>query len=307
MKKNNFLNGETKKIIYLFFNTIIKDIKSLKWYIWIFMFIVLIYSIITTIYDINGHKFGFPNYLENNKWPTLSKVFYVFQIFTTTIGIYQLILITFAKHSAWFWGTISWVMVGISSIAFGYGGQAQTSLFFLVPFQFYAHVFWYKRSNYLSKSDLIVSEMPLWIIFTTLFFAIIFTILFYFEIPLFTYEINGYYEWFEQYNPEWSKNWSINIPRLFDALTSTFEIFGYVLVIFFFRENWILWILINILQMALFAGLGGNGVDITMLSLWSIYQINCGYGLWEWYRAKKIKWFLLPEKNLEYKDELKNT
>ncbi len=260
-----------KRVFYAFFNTIIPDIKSLNYKVWIILFFALLISLFTTCFQFSTHSFGFPSWILNNNKSLFSKLFYLSQIPATVLAIYQLFLITYAKQSAWFWGILYWILTATTAIVFGYGGSAEVDIFFVLPFQFLAHYWWYLRSFKLKSQKLIISKMTFfwWMIF--LWIAIVFTILFYFQIPEFTKLINGTYAYTNK-----------PLPRLLDTLNSSLTIIGCICTILFFKENWIFWILTVIFQLILYSGVGQT-LDINMVLTLVMFFIYDLYGLWKWY------------------------
>ncbi len=220
---------------------------------------------------------------------------YTMQSLSTIFGLYNLVLLTKGKQSCWFWGVVSYLMLGLAAIAFGYGGTAQASIFFIVPIQIIGHVYWYKRNrNFKSENKLVISIMPIWSIVLSVFCLALLAMLFYFDIPAFTTVFSGQkYEWTNNatYNNisglDWNFAWSIHLPRFFDAASAALSVFGYIGIVFFFRENWWLWFPVDIIETALFAGIGGNGIDPNMICLWSLYFSYCFYGTYQWYVAEK--------------------
>lgn len=87
-----------------------------------------------------------------------------------------------------------------------------------------------------------------------------------------------------------SYNYLINTsdPKpLLDTFTLTFSLAAIVLMIFRYREQWLLWIMVNYINLLLWIELNGShGAMIVMLS---IFFINSLFGYYKWYFVKENK------------------
>ena len=71
-------------------------------------------------------------------------------------------------------------------------------------------------------------------------------------------------------------------PEL-DTLSLALTVFAQILCTYCYKEQWILWILLDIIQVIMYA-LVGNYVLVAMYIGWTI---NCVYGWWQWSKEEK--------------------
>jgi nicotinamide mononucleotide transporter len=77
-----------------------------------------------------------------------------------------------------------------------------------------------------------------------------------------------------------------NTPYI-DSLTNVLSVMAMVLMALRFREQWVLFILVNAVSAVMWGiRLGaGSAEAATMLVMWSAYLVNSLYGLWNWSRG----------------------
>lgn len=71
---------------------------------------------------------------------------------------------------------------------------------------------------------------------------------------------------------------------LLDSATTTLQIVAMLLMMWRYVEQWVLWIVVNVLSIALWsiALSNGDGNDYNILIMWIAYLINSVYGLRSW-------------------------
>lgn len=69
----------------------------------------------------------------------------------------------------------------------------------------------------------------------------------------------------------------------FDAFTTMPAIPAQILMVSAYREQWILWLMIDVLSTAMWVR-AGNG---SMAALYAFWVVNCVYGYWVWTRSVK--------------------
>ncbi len=74
-----------------------------------------------------------------------------------------------------------------------------------------------------------------------------------------------------------------NTP-FFDACSTVLSVIAMVLMILRYREQWILWIIVDIVSVAMWALRLEDGVEgaPAMLVMWSAYLVNAFYGYYKW-------------------------
>jgi nicotinamide mononucleotide transporter len=63
-----------------------------------------------------------------------------------------------------------------------------------------------------------------------------------------------------------------------DAFTTFGSLFAMYLMVKRYKEQWILWIIINALSIIMWLKIG----DMVMVVMWSAYLVNSVYGLYKW-------------------------
>jgi nicotinamide mononucleotide transporter len=66
------------------------------------------------------------------------------------------------------------------------------------------------------------------------------------------------------------------------------SIIAMILMVFVFVEQWILWILVDVVSIIMWVVVmlkGGN--DIAILIMWTAFLINAIYGLYNWIKLEK--------------------
>lgn len=77
-----------------------------------------------------------------------------------------------------------------------------------------------------------------------------------------------------------------NTPYI-DATTNVLSIVATILMMYRYREQWLLYILLNIFTVLMWSirTTNGSAEGPLMIVMWSAYLINAGYGYWNWSRG----------------------
>ena len=70
---------------------------------------------------------------------------------------------------------------------------------------------------------------------------------------------------------------------LLDSASTTISIFANLLMMLRYREQWLLWIIIDIITVIMWILAG----DLIMVTMWSVYLINAFYGYYNWTKISK--------------------
>ncbi len=183
----------------------------------------------------------------------------LFGVVTTLTGMLCVVLV--AKGNIWnyFWGFIN--VLGYSYIAYNanYAGDFVLNLFYYLPMQFIGYFMW--RNN---VSDEIVEVKSFtiknWVI------SIIQLVIGTYIISLLMPQINALF------------GMDANPLPLVDSFTSFGSIFAMYLMARRFTEQWIIWIVVNIMAIVMWVRLG----DSSMVIMWSAYLLNSIYGYYNW-------------------------
>ena len=177
------------------------------------------------------------------------------------------------KISTYLWGIINSLFFGLYAFAYGYIGNFQLNIIFFLPLQLIGI---YKWHNKMEDNSVIINKCNLWDIIKFLGGTMITTTAFYYEIPILTKLItNSDYIFIN------------NIEAyLLDVITTSLSITAQILMIYRYREQWIIWIIVDILQIALYAGIayGINNIIINIVIMWFVFLCNAFYGLYIWYK-----------------------
>ena len=187
-------------------------------------------------------------------------------IITSLTGIWCVILIAKGKIANYYFGIIN--VLGYAYIAFGqhYFGEVMLNMFYFLPMQFIGIYLWRKRRLSKSKDDVKVIYMSnfqriIWLIIT-----IMATILYGFVLK----RLGG------------------NLPFI-DSSSTVMSVIAMILMIFAFVEQWILWILVDIVTIIMwYVAMQKGGNDIAVLIMWVAYLINAIYGLINWIKLARI-------------------
>lgn len=74
---------------------------------------------------------------------------------------------------------------------------------------------------------------------------------------------------------------------MLDAATNGLNIIGQLLLLFRYWEQWIFWIAVDCLQIVMYSGVAGFGVDFNILFMWSLYLVNALFGLYVWFMRER--------------------
>lgn len=185
-------------------------------------------------------------------------------------GILCVILAAKGKIATFYFGAIQ--ASTYAYIAYGYGlyGEAMLNAFFFLPFQFIGWFLWFKNRKTETKAvqgeDIFAKKLAAkqWFIL----------------IPIILAAIVGY----------WLILNAINAtqPGL-DSAAVVLSIFAQILMSLRFAEQWLLWIIINVITITVWVltlvQSGGN--DWAILAMWCAFLVNSVYGYINWLKLAK--------------------
>lgn len=273
------MNLTLKKILQshkLLLKSIYRDLKVFNWWqrilIFIFAMISITFSIINFNFLVNPSSGMLLLNWDNNKangielWRRIIMELSGIASFT---GVLCMILITMGKISNYFWGILNTISYGIFAFTYGYMGEAQLNILFFLPMQFVGIYFWGKNLDETKtvKTRSLKCYQWLLILFSTCCLGVVF----YYEIPVFAEALIGNYYFKDNI-----------IPRILDSVASTLSVSAQILLLYRFWQQWIFWIAINCVQMAMYSGVAGYGIQINMIIMWSLFLINASAGLYRW-------------------------
>ncbi len=80
-------------------------------------------------------------------------------------------------------------------------------------------------------------------------------------------------------------SWFGDKAAILDSGSTMFSIFGMILMTFYFREQWLVWFIVNILSVGIWIQVlisTGDQVAWVWIAMWSIYLINSSIGIKNW-------------------------
>lgn len=189
-------------------------------------------------------------------------------------GIWCVILVAKGKISSYLFGTINAIAYGYVAYSYGLFGEAQLNWYFYLPLQIVGFILWYLNSKKTKENgielkngqDIVAQQLTpnKWLILVP---SIV--------VAYITYSV-------------YLKNIGSNFAGL-DALAVVLSVFAQFLMMFRYAEQWLLWIIINVITVALWVFVlfthGGN--DWTMLAMWIAFLVNSIYGYVNWIKIAK--------------------
>lgn len=171
-------------------------------------------------------------------------------------GVISVVLCSQRKYAFYFWGILQLVTIMIISYQSGLYGKLVENAFYLIT-MFVGMNIW-KENTTNNTTQVRTMDLVDYIMFGCIFlpFATILS-----------------YSIVSQYNTE---------QITLDTITTIIGIIAQIMLVLRFREQWILWFILDVLCIALWAK-DGNWCLMTQYIFWSI---NCIYGFFYWRYAK---------------------
>lgn len=181
-------------------------------------------------------------------------------------GIWCVILVAKGRISNYYVGLINVIAYAYVAYTWKYYGEVMLNIGYFLPMQFVGFYLW--KNAMISNKEVIIKFMNnhqrvLWGI------ASVATIFIY---GLVLKSMGG------------------SLPFI-DSTSTVLSVIAMILMAFRYMEQWVLWIVVNVVSIALWVAVliqGGN--DIAVLLMWSAYLVNSFYGLNNWikiYRTQK--------------------
>ncbi|WP_099355787.1 nicotinamide riboside transporter PnuC [Fredinandcohnia onubensis] len=187
---------------------------------------------------------------------------------TSISGMLCVVLVAKGKISNYYFGIIQ--TGTYAYIAYGYGlyGEVMLNALFYFPLQFVGLYLWtkHKAKQTVQGEEIQVSVLTKkgWAITLSSFLVIFVLYAYLLE------KIGGNVVWI-------------------DSATTTLSVIAQILMLKRFTEQWLFWIAVNVLSIALWLKAlmlqGGN--DVSMLVMWSAFLINSIYGYYNWSKVYK--------------------
>jgi nicotinamide mononucleotide transporter len=208
-------------------------------------------------------------------------------------GIICVVLAAKGKFSNWIWGIANSILYGYLAYRSGYYGDMIINIFYFLPTQFIGIVAWKKMLQKGSKSDVKMRQLTAKQSAILLACALVLTI-------VFGLALNGVDSFFTK---SMQRNQSIYsyftdltgfslVGPILDSSTEVLQVLAQIFMIMAFAEQWLLWILTNIITIAMWAVVviadpESASWAVPTLVMWIAYLINSVYGYVNWKRGAK--------------------
>ncbi|OJU14348.1 MAG: nicotinamide mononucleotide transporter PnuC [Clostridiales bacterium 43-6] len=193
---------------------------------------------------------------------TKNPLWYMFFSSVASIcGIFCVVLCASGKKSQYYWGFANIVAYVIVSWTARYYGEVMLNAFYYLPTQFMGMYVWNKNYNNDTKT---VQCKKMTVGVTIAFLAI--SLLGIWLYRLFLVFLGGKATWL-------------------DSMSTTFSLFANILMVLRYREQWVLWIIVDGVTIIMWVMAG----DWIMTTMWSVYLINAFYGLYMWTKLNKFQ------------------
>jgi nicotinamide mononucleotide transporter len=186
-------------------------------------------------------------------------------ILASLTGIWCVVLIAKGKIANYYFGIVN--VVAYAYVAFGsqYYGEVMLNMIYFLPMQFVGIYLWRKRRVSNKKDDVKVIYMSNKQRIIWSFITIAGTILYGFFLKY----LGG------------------NLPFI-DSSSTVMSVIAMILMVFVFVEQWVLWILVDIVSIIMwFTVMIKGGNDVAVLVMWVAFLVNAIYGLYNWIKLAR--------------------
>lgn len=188
-------------------------------------------------------------------------LWYIIASFVAAVcGVFCVVLCATGKRSQYYWGFINIIAYIIVSWVSKYYGEVMLNALYFLPTQFVGMYYWGKHynsdKNEVKSKKMRVKTMAISLVACTLciwLYKIVLT------------KLGGQQTWL-------------------DSASATFSIIANALMVLRYREQWILWIVIDVITVAMWIIAG----DYIMTTMWAVYLLNAFYGFYQWTKMNKI-------------------
>ncbi|MEE4196925.1 MAG: nicotinamide riboside transporter PnuC [Bacteroidales bacterium] len=183
-------------------------------------------------------------------------------------GIWSVVLVAKGKIINYYFGIINVLAYAFVAYNQKYYGEVMLNMLYFFPMQFVGFYLWSKKRVSPKKDDVKVNYMTQTQRLVWFGVTVIGTIVY----GLVLKRLEG------------------NMPFL-DAASTVMSVIAMMLMVHTFVEQWILWILVDVVTIIMWIVVllnGGN--DIAILVMWVAYLINAIYGMSHWIKLAKKKY-----------------
>lgn len=194
-----------------------------------------------------------------------SYLVWVVSTFATLFGAAGTWLAVKKYNINYLFGTIHVILYGIIALGSKVFGDFMLNIFIFLPLDIYGWIEWTKltkKKNNSDKENKIVKKLSLkqWLVIAVV--IIVSNILY----SLFLLWLN-------------------DPAAILDSMSTTLSIFGMWLMVKYYREQWWVWFVVNIVSVGIWIQVlivDNNMMAIAFIAMWSIYTINSVIGMIRW-------------------------
>lgn len=185
-------------------------------------------------------------------------------IISSLSGIVCVILTGKGKLSSYIFGMINTVLYAYIAFTATYYGEVMLNVFYYVPMNVVGFILWSRNIN---QNNQEVVKTQLKNKYKVLIFALSFIAVFLYGLVL--------------------KQLGGSLPFA-DSASTVFAVTAQILCVKRCTEQWIMWILVNILNISIWAiNFSQGGDNIATLLMWSVFLINAIFMFIKWHRESK--------------------
>lgn len=181
-------------------------------------------------------------------------------------GVMCVLLVADRRNTNYFWGLINCSLYGYMAYKNGIYGDAGLNWLVYVPFQFIGMYMWSRQGASEDDGSVIAKRLNV----PELAFCVFGTATA-ISITSFALYKNG------------------GAQPLLDATTTVMALVATFLMAYKYREQWLCWILVNIISIVMWTKtyLAGNGEGVAALAMWVAFFANSCYGYYNWSKQQK--------------------
>jgi len=182
-------------------------------------------------------------------------------------GLWCVILVAKGRIANYYIGIINIILYAFISYGYQYYGEVMLNAFYFLPMQFIGLWMWTRGKNKRNSKEIKIAVMSK---MGRVCVAILssFAVLFY---GLFLQSLGG------------------ALPFI-DSMSTVLSVVAMLLMVFRFAEQWVLWIIVDVVTVILwFVVMANGGNDISILLMWVAYLVNAVYGLINWIKLYRTQ------------------
>jgi len=180
-------------------------------------------------------------------------------LIVSVCGVVSVVLCAKGKISQYYWGIINVSGYVVLAYMSSFYGEMIENVLFYIPANIIGLIMWKKHMD--KKNDTVeTKKMSPWTFVWVSILCVVLTVCF-----------------------GWFLELIGNTAPFLDSATNVLSAAGSILMIARYREQWWLWIIINIISVAMWVIAGSP----TMVAMWGLYLVNSVYGLIVWSKGAK--------------------